>query len=393
MFAPGSRALQALHKFLADESAGGVLLLIAAVAALSWANFPGGDSYAALWGHHVTLGTGTWAVHESLVGWVNDGLMAVFFFVVGLEIKRELAVGELNTPRAALTPTLAALGGVLVPAGIFVLIVGNSPGGHGWGVPMATDIAFAVGVLSLLGRHIGSGAKLFLLSIAIVDDLIAITVIAIFYSDGIRWGWVAVAGAGLAAVVAIRRIASSPWCYLLPAAVVWFAVLESGIHATVAGVLLGLLTPASPVRGRAVLDQLQGALHPVSAFCIVPLFALANAGVDLRGGVLGDSLGGRVTWAVAIGLVVGKLVGVSATTLLLLRLRLGTLPMNMTPAQIWPIAALCGIGFTVALLVSDLAFTSPELTNDAKVGIFVASLVAAAVGALLLRITPDVQDD
>lgn len=386
------RALPALRAFLADEAAGGILLLVAALVALIWANSPAAGSYVSLWDHQLTLGTGSWAVQEPLVGWVNDGLMAVFFFVVGMEIKRELAIGELSTPRAALTPALAALGGVLVPAGIYLLIVGGGPGAHGWGVPMATDIAFAVGVLTLLGRRAGAGAKLFLLSIAIVDDLIAITVIAIFYSDGIKWGWLAVAAAGLLLIVAMRRVATSPWLYLLPGVLVWFAMLESGVHATVAGVLLGLLTPAGPVRGREVMDQLQSALHPISAFVIVPIFALANAGVDLRGGVLGHSLSAKITWAVAIGLVAGKLVGVAATTFLLLKLRIGTLPMNMTRGQIWPIAALCGIGFTVALFVSDLAFDDEGLVGDAKVGIFIASLVAAALGALLLRLTPDVED-
>ncbi|MEO6885136.1 MAG: Na+/H+ antiporter NhaA [Jatrophihabitantaceae bacterium] len=386
------RALPALREFLADEAAGGVLLLVAAVAALIWANSAGAGSYVSLWEHHLTLGTGSWAVDEPVTGWVNDGLMAVFFFVVGLEIKRELAIGELSSPRAAITPALAALGGVLVPAGIYILIAGGGAGGHGWGVPMATDIAFAVGILTLLGRHVGSGAKLFLLSIAIVDDLIAITVIAIFYSDGIKWAWIAIAVAGLLVVVAMRSVATSPWFYLLPSVLVWFAMLESGIHATVAGVLLGLLTPAGPIRGREVMDQLQSALHPISAFVIVPVFALANAGVDLRGGVLSHSLGEKVTWAVAIGLVAGKLIGVAATTFLLLKLRIGTLPMNMVRAQIWPIAALCGIGFTVALFVSDLAFDDDGLADDAKVGIFIASFIAAAVGALLLRLTPDVED-
>lgn len=386
--APPRRVVRALREFLADEAAGGVLLLVAAAVAIAWANSPASAGYTDLWQHEF----GSGSLRLPLVGWVNDALMAIFFFVVGLEIKRELVVGELRDPRAALTPALAALGGVLVPAGIYLLIVGDDPGGHGWGVPVATDIAFAVGVLTLLGRRrVGNGAKLFLLSIAIVDDLIAITVIAIFYSERIRWGWLALAVGVLVVIAALRRITASPWAYLLPGLVVWFATYESGIHATVAGVALGLITPARAVRGRDVMSALQERLHPVSAFVVVPIFALANAGVDLRGGVLGDAITERITWAVTIGLVVGKLIGVSATTFLLLALRAGVLPPGMTRAQVWPIAALCGIGFTVALFIADLAFTHDAYIAHAKVGIFLASIVAALLGAVLLRLMPSMR--
>lgn len=377
--------MRALREFLADEAAGGILLLVGAAVAIGWANSPAAGSYTDLWQHEV----GSGSLRLPLVGWVNDALMAIFFFVVGLEIKRELVVGELRNPRAALTPALAALGGVLVPAGIYLLIIGGGPGGHGWGVPMATDIAFAVGVLTLLGRRrVGNGAKLFLLSIAIVDDLIAITVIALFYSDRIHWGWLGLALAVLVLIAAMRRVTAAPWAYLVPGVVVWFATYQSGIHATIAGVALGLITPARPVRGRDVMSALQERLHPVSAFVVVPVFALANAGVDLRGGVLGSAMGERITWAVTAGLVVGKLIGVSATTFLLLRLRLGALPPGMTRAQVVPIAALCGIGFTVALFIADLAFAHDSYVADAKVGIFLASVVAALLGAVLLRLMP-----
>ena len=261
----------ALREFLHDEAAGGVVLLLAAAVALVWANSGAADSYVEFWHHVLTLGRGSWAVSEDLQHWVNDGLMVIFFFVVGLEIKRELVVGELRRPRAAALPALAAVGGVLLPAVLYLLIAPGGDAARGWGIPMATDIAFAVGILALLGRAASSGAKLLLLSIAIVDDLIAILVIAIFYSDSISWGWLAVAAGGLLVVVAMRSFVASPWPYVVPAFVVWLGMLESGIHPTLAGVLLGLLTPARPVRGRHVLEQLEHRLHPISAFVVVPV--------------------------------------------------------------------------------------------------------------------------
>jgi Na+:H+ antiporter, NhaA family len=387
------RVLDALRDFLHDEAVGGVLLLVVTVIALVWANSPAGDSYQHWWHRELTVGFGSWSVTEDLVGWVNDGLMAVFFFIVGLEIKRELVVGELRNPRAAALPAVAAAAGAILPAVVFLLI---APGGHaarGWGVPMATDIAFAVGILTLVGRQASGGAKLFLLSIAIVDDLIAIVVIAAFYSEAIAWRWVALAVAGLAVVVAMRRFVATPWAYVLPAVVVWVALLESGIHATIAGVLLGLLTPARLVRGRPVLEDLEHRLHPLSVFVIVPLFALANAGVDLRGGLLGTALTHRLTWAVAIGLVVGKTLGISGATVAMLRGRVGILPMDMRRTEILPVAALGGIGFTVALFIADLAYPDRVLVDEAKVGIFVGSAAAAVLGAILLRTSGSTTSD
>jgi Na+:H+ antiporter, NhaA family len=381
------RRLPMLREFLHQEAVASVLLLAATLIALAWANSPASESYFAFWHHELSLGFGSLTVTEDLQHWVNDGLMAIFFFVVGLEIKRELVTGELREPKAAILPVLAALGGVALPALIFVAIVGGGPAGQGWGVPMATDIAFAVGVLALFGARAGAGAKLFLLSVAIVDDLIAITVIALVYSGPISLGWLAFAGAGLAVVVLMRRFATSPWAYVLPALLIWFAILESGVHATIAGVLLGLLTPASPVRGRPVLEQLEHLLHPVSAIVIIPIFAMANAGVDLRGGVLGVALHAPLTWAVAIGLLVGKTIGIAGVTLAARRAGIGTLPTGMPLAQVWPVAALGGIGFTVALFIADLAFEDPNLIIQAKVGIFAGSIAAAVLGCGLLLLT------
>lgn len=379
---PIRRVITPLAEFLRTEAGAAALLLAAAVAALLWANSPFGDAYASFWHFELTLGPLT----EDLQHWVNDGLMTIFFFVVGLEIKRELVVGELRGLRAALMPVLGALGGVVLPAVIYLAIVGGGAATSGWGVPMATDIAFAVGVLALLGARASTGAKLLLLAIAIVDDLIAIVVIAVFYTEHVSLAWLGVAVAMLVVVALLRRWLSSPWFYALPAFVLWFAVFESGVHATLAGVALGLLTPATPVRGRPVMARLVHRWHPVSAYLVIPVFALANAGMDLRGGALSTAFGERVTWGVAFGLVVGKLFGIAGGVLGARALGVGTLPAGMPVRDVWPVAALGGIGFTVALFITDLAFTDQQFIDDAKVGIFTGSIAAALLGALLLRV-------
>jgi NhaA family Na+:H+ antiporter len=378
-----------LRAFLHAESAGGVVLVVAAVVALVWANSPAADGYSQFWQQKLTLGGGPATVSHDLRHWVNDALMALFFFVIGLEIKRELVVGELRDRRAAALPALAAVGGVAVPALAYVTITGSGEALRGWGIPMATDIAFAVGILALLGRHASAGAKLFLLSIAIVDDIIAIGVIAIFYTDRINPGWLVIAAAGLLAAVGLRRLGvSSPWAYVPTGVLVWLATLESGVHATLAGVALGLLTPARPVAGRDVLDELERVLHPVSAFLVIPVFALANAGVDLRGGALGNAFGQSLTWAVIIGLVLGKIAGIAGVTYLARWRGWGTLPADMHPREIVGVAALGGIGFTVALFITELAFDSDVLVGYAKVGILAASAAAALIGSALLLTAP-----
>jgi NhaA family Na+:H+ antiporter len=372
--------LPVLREFLDQEATAGVVLVLATVAALGWANSAAADTYFAFWHHELSIGP----VHEDLQHWVNDGAMALFFFVVGLEIKRELAVGELRAPRAALLPVLAALGGVVTPALIYLLLAPAGEARQGWGIPMATDIAFAVGVVALFGARVAGGTKLLLLSLAIVDDILAILVIALVYSEHISVRWLAVAGALVVVIVLMRRFAGSPWWYLLPGLALWFAVLEAGVHATIAGVVLGLLTPAGPVRGQPVLENLEHALHPISAYLVVPLFALANAGIDLRGGVLGEALHARLTWAVALGLLVGKSVGVAGTVFGARAIRLGALPGDAQPRQVPAVGILAGIGFTVALFIADLAFSEEHLVAEAKVGIFLGSLTAALLGALAM---------
>jgi NhaA family Na+:H+ antiporter len=407
----GSRAtsrLRALREFLRQEAVAGVVLLAAAVAAMICANSAASGAYTDFWQRELTLGFGFWAITEDLGHWVNDALMTVFFFVVGLEIKRELAVGELRQPRAAALPIFAALGGVILPALIYVTIIalaGEPDGAEGgWGIPMATDIAFAVGVLSLLGARAADGSKLLLLSIAIVDDILAIIVIAAFYSGPVRLGWLGGAVLIFAVIALMRRFFVSPWAYVLPALVAWYAVFESGLHATLAGVALGLLTPATPIEarralwrpwsrrlgsrrpsaGRSVIEGLEHVLHPVSAYLIVPIFAFANAGVDLRGGALVEAVAAPLTWAIAAGLVVGKTLGIAGLAFGVRRLGWAALPARTPAVQVWPVAALGGIGFTVALFIADLAFDDERLIANAKVGIFAGSATAALLGLGLL---------
>lgn len=378
------RPLGALQDFLHDEAAGGIVLAVGAVIAVVWANSPVSDSYFDFWDQYLTIGWGPVALTEDLQHWVNDGLMVVFFFVVGLEIKRELAIGELRDARAAALPAAAALGGVVVPALIFVSLT-SGEAREGWGIPMATDIAFAVGVLALLGDRVPSGAKLLLLSVAIVDDIIAIIVIALFYAESVSTPWLAGAVAGLGVVVALRRLGvTAIWPYALAGTAVWAATLESGVHATIAGVALGLLTPAGEVGGRDVLATLEHRLHPWSAFVVVPLFALANAGVSFGGGLLGEAVSTALPWAIALGLVLGKILGISAAVWLAVRFGLGRLPQGVGAWHVPAVGAVAGIGFTVSLFIADLAYDDPALTESAKVGIFAGSLLAGVIGAALM---------
>jgi NhaA family Na+:H+ antiporter len=369
-----------LVEYLHDEAAGGIVLLVGAVVALAWANSPASDSYFDLWHTHLDLG-----IDLSLQHWVNDGLMALFFFVVGLEIKRELVAGELRDPRAALLPALAAGAGVALPALLFFALTAGSDAAAGWAIPAATDIAFAVGILALLRDRVPAGLRLFLLAIAIIDDVIAIVIIAIFYSESVSLVWLA-GSVGIVGVVVAMRVLGVwrvSW-YVLPALALWIAVHESGVHATIAGVALGLLTPTGDVHGRNVLELLEHRLHPLSAFVVVPLFALANAGVDFGGGVLSDALSSTLTWAVVVGLLVGKPVGIATATWVALRLRVGALPEGVAFRHVIGAGALGGIGFTVSIFIAGLAFEEGPMVDDAKVGIFVASIASGLLGAVLL---------
>jgi len=372
-------------EFVSLEAASGIVLLLGAAAALIWANADTAG-YASWWGRTLTLGSGDFAITETLVHWVNDALMTIFFFVVGLEIKRELVTGELRDTRRAALPAVAAIGGMVVPALIYVLLNLGGAGLDGWAIPMATDIAFAVGVLAILGARVPSSLKLFLLTLAIVDDIGAILVIALFYSSGVEPLWLlgGIAVVGLVSVMS-RLGVDRPLAYVIPGALLWLCLYEAGIEPTLAGVVLGLLTPALPRRGRPVLERLESGLHPVSSFVIVPVFALANAGVVLTGDAIDHALASRVTVGIVVGLVVGKFVGISGATLLALRLRIGRLPDDLGLAHIFGVATLGGIGFTVSLFITDLAFRG-QVIDDAKIGVLAASALAAVIGVVVLRI-------
>jgi NhaA family Na+:H+ antiporter len=415
---PEARLPRVVQHFLDAEAAGGVVLLVAAVVAIAWANSPWRASYDTLWSTELAVRIGSSGITDDLRHWVNDGLMALFFFVVGLEIKRELVVGELRTWRRAALPAFGALGGMVVPALIFLAVSGGGPGRHGWGIPIATDIAFAVGVASLLGRRVSNGSKLFLLTLAIVDDILAIAVIAVFYADEVRVVPALVAVALLVAVVGLRA-AKVRWvpAYVFVGVAVWVAVFQSGIHATLAGVALGLLTPVRPLAPGEVArewagslsdepspgelsailriarltvspaERLEDRLHVFTSFVVVPLFALANAGLVLDASSLRGSTAARVALGVGVALVAGKLLGVLGGTWLAVRARVGALPSDMSWHQVTGLAALAGIGFTVSLFVTDLAFSDARLQSAAKVGILGASLAASLLGAAILLVS------
>ena len=381
-----------VYEFLQLETAGGAVLMGATVLALLWANSPWAGAYDRLWTVTVTLDAGPLHVSEDLRHLVNDGLMTLFFFVVGLEIKRELVAGGLRDPRAAALPAVGALGGMVVPAVLYASLNAGGAGSSGWGIPMATDIAFAVGVVALLGSRVPADLRLFLLTLAIVDDIGAIAVIAVFYTADLSPGWLGVAAGGLALVVALRAARVTPVAaYAAVGVVAWFATLESGVHATIAGVALGLLTPAEPLPGEttAVTERLEHALHPWTSFVVVPLFALANAGISLGADDLAEAASSPVAQGVVLGLVVGKVTGITGAAWLAVRLRFARLPEGVGWRQMAGIGMVAGIGFTVSLFIAGLAFAGAGggggREEEAKAGILVASILAAALGGGLLR--------
>lgn len=414
------RIIRPLRDFLHQEAAAGVLLVGAAVVALVWANSPWSDGYFDLWNTEAAIELGQRTVRLNLREWINDLAMVLFFFVVGLEIKRELTEGELRDPRQAALPIIAAFGGMAVPALIFAALNAGGEGSKGWGIPMATDIAVVAGVIALLGTRAPSWLKLFLLALAIVDDIGAIVVIAIVYSQGVSLGWLAVAIGALAVAALVRyRV---PWIgvYLVLGAICWFGLHEAHVHPTLAGVAFGLLAPIAPRResswvdadelGRnpsvqaavavaqqakstvSIVEWLEHRLHPWSAFVVVPLFALANAGIRVPASQLGDALTNRVTWGVVLGLVVGKTVGIAGATLLAVALKIGRLPPGVTPRYVIGAGALGGIGFTVSLFVTELAFGEEAIGTDARLGVLLGSLVAALVGIAICipgHVVPD----
>ena len=403
-------------RFVDREVAGGILLLVATAVALIWVNSGWDDSYNALWHTEIELAVGTWHLpHMSLGHFVNDGLMALFFFVVGLEIKRELVTGDLRSVRAAALPVIGAMGGMVVPALFYVMLNTSGEASRGWGIPMATDIAFAIGIVALLGSRVSPKIKLFLLTLAIVDDIGAIAVIAIFYSSDLSTGWLITASVGLIAVWILQRV--RVWAipvYAVLGVFIWYATLESGVHATIAGVALGLLTPARPLLNQRdaqqivdalpsdanvaevryasflaqesvpLTERLENMLHPFTAFMIIPIFALANAGIKLSGNTISDAATSSVTLGIMLGLVIGKPLGITLFAWVATRFGL-TLPEGVHWPQFIGMGFAAGIGFTVSIFVGGLAFESERITDLAKIGILVASLVAAVAALLLLR--------
>ena len=416
---PGDRGpvpLRPLADFLAKETASAVLLLGAAIIALIWANSPWGGAYRSLWTSELGATLAGHTLSMDLRHWVSDGLMALFFVVVGLEIKRELVDGELRDRRRAALPAIAALGGMVAPAAVFALINLGGSGLRGWAVPMATDIAMAIAVVTVLGSRVTPAMKVFLLALAIVDDIGAIMVIAVFYSDDTNLWFLGGAVAVVAAVVTMRRLGvRSIGTYVIGGLALWLMLHEAGIHAAIAGVVMGLLCPARPhspreyfdvdeadelaemssaaaarrtvalARGSvSVIDWLEHQLHPWTSFVILPLFALANSGVQLSPRSFADAMGSKVTLGVIAGLVVGKTVGISATVWLAVRFRVGLLPPGATLRHVVGLACVAGVGFTVAILLASLAFDDPVVRDQAVLGVLVGSLAAALGGIALL---------
>lgn len=418
---------QPLQQFIRTEAASGIVLAACAVVALVWANSGWSGSYDQLWETKISLGAGSLHIEEDLRSWVNDLAMALFFFVVGLEIKRELVHGELRSPRVAALPIACAIGGMVVPAAIYLAFnAGDPAAAKGWGVPMATDIAFSISILTLLGRRVPASLKVFLLTLAIVDDIGAIVVIAIFYSAGVSLAWLGVTVVALLAIIVLKR-AQVRWLapYVMLAAVLWLALFESGVHATIAGVVLGLLTPARPfhpparvrqavaeyLRNEALEDEedneddeaaflriahtategvsplarLEYRLHPWSSFAVLPLFALANAGVSFTDG--GSGLMSRLTLGIGLGLVVGKPLGVLAVAWIATKVFGARLPAHAGWPEMTGVGMLAGIGFTVSLFVTGLAF-DPAIADDAKIAVLVASCLAGLLGGAFLLARP-----
>lgn len=423
-----------LQSFLESQTSGGLVLLICTVIALVVANVPALQHLQELWHIEAGFSIGNFKIEMSLMHWINDALMAVFFFVVGLEIKREMLVGELSSVKKATLPIFAALGGMLVPAAIYAIFNHGTPTSNGWGIPMATDIAFAVGVISILGKRCLSALKIFLLALAIVDDLGAIIVLALFYpSHELNFVFM-----GLALVVFLILIlfnkmkVNSPYVYMMFGLVLWYFVFRSGIHATIAGVLLAITIPAkttinevrffvkvkhllekfkengnsevevlaNPKQMEVIHDineevdainplmhRFESALHPISHFLIIPLFALANAGVTLDGSILQMSPMPAVVPGIFFGLLLGKPIGITLFSYISVKTRLAELPGGVPWKQIFAIGMVAGIGFTMSIFVDNLAFSDPVHLNLGKAAILVTSFVSAICGMLAVLLT------
>ncbi|MGB0119923.1 MAG: Na+/H+ antiporter NhaA [Solirubrobacterales bacterium] len=413
-----AQAARPLRNYLATETGSAGLLLAAALIAMIWVNSPWSASYDSLWDTVFAVNLGDWSVSLDLRHWIDECLMALFFFVIGLEVRRELSVGELTDRHRVVIPVVAGIGGMLLPALLYVLLNHGTDAGGGWGIVIATDTAFLLGALAIVGPRISTQLRIFLLTLAIVDDIVAISVIGIFYSDPLNFFALGITVALLLAFPMLPRLRIyQGWAYLLLGFALWLAAYESGIHPTLAGMLAGLLVIAyQPSRKKVEMaatsarafrqsplpevarsaqrsvdravspnERLQTALHPITSYLIVPLFALANAGVDLGDGVLGEAMRSPLTWGIVLGLVVGKTIGISIGALGSLSLKWGSLPQGVGKSQVVGGAALSGIGFTVSLLIAQLAFDDEKLVAEAKVGVLIAAVLAVIVSWVIFK--------
>lgn len=376
----------ALDRLIRHEAAPGVLMIAAAALALIFANSGLSGVYHGILTTKVSVLVNDVGLSKPLLLWINDGLMAIFFFLIGLELKREMVEGRLKNPRDVMLPGMAAIGGMLAPMAVFLLLTrGNPELAAGWAIPAATDIAFAVGVLALLGKRIPAALKIFLLTLAILDDMGAILIIALFYGSGIDTGSLTMALVPLAGLIALNlrgthRIAP----FMLLGAVMWFLVLKSGIHPTVAGVITAFTIPLKDRFGKSPLHALEHGLHPYVVYFIAPVFALANAGIDLSGISMGDFLS-PLPLGIAAGLFIGKQIGVFGATFLMVKAGLARLPHGATWPMIWGLSMLAGIGFTMSLFIGSLSYQGDQMMNMVRLGVMTGSVLSAVGGYLVLR--------
>ncbi|MCB2060125.1 MAG: Na+/H+ antiporter NhaA [Novosphingobium sp.] len=377
-----------LREFVDEETAGGFMLMGAALLAMLLVNLGAAQLYDELWHVPVAITVGEFGIDKSLLHWVNDGLMAVFFFLVGLEVKREILGGQLSSWSQASLPIFAAIGGMAMPAAVFVLINSEAPANlDGWAIPAATDIAFALGILAMLGKRVPMALKVLLLAIAIIDDIGAIIIIALFYTANLSTAALLGAGVVTALLITLNRLGvTRPAVFVLLGIAMWVFVLKSGVHATLAGVVTALAVPfRTSEEGPSPLEELEHALHPYVAYMILPLFAFANAGVSLAGLGLDDLLA-PLPLGIALGLFIGKQLGVFSAIGIANLLRLAKPPEGVSWAQLYALACLTGVGFTMSLFIGSLAFSAPEQEDAVKLGVLAGSLASGVLGFALLRV-------
>lgn len=382
---PGKINLKSFKEFVQSSNFGGFLLLLCVVASLVIANTPFGISLKSLLETKLGLENEMIHLNYSISIWINDGLMAIFFLLVGLEIKREIVEGELSSPKKAVLPILAAIGGAIVPALIYLTFNFGMETGSGWGIPMATDIAFALAVISLLDKRIPVSLKVFLAALAIVDDLIAILVIAIFYSSGIDFGYLGLAGIGMVVLLLMNRFnVQNPFLYLLPGIFIWYFIHHSGIHATIAGVLVAMTLPTNNTDKESPLEKLEHILVKPVNFFIIPLFAFANTNITIQDKMI-EGLTSPLGLGISLGLIYGKPIGIVATSLICSKLKIGQLPAQSKWVHMVGLGLVAGIGFTMSIFISMLSFNNEIFIEEAKLSVLLASTVAGILGYLVLR--------